>query len=397
MAGALNGIQVLDFTQVYSGPFCTLLLKDLGAEIIKIERTGTGDVVRNDAPLTEGQESGTFIILNRGKKSITLDIKTEKGRKICKDLVKKVDVLVENFSPGTMDKLGLGSKELLELNPKLIYASISAYGQTGPRRDYPGYDPVIQAMGGLTAVSGQPDGAPTKCAVAIADLSSGLFTASAILAALYHRTQSGEGQRIDISLQDCIWLFTSVEFSPSYFIAGKIPKKLGNGHPAMTPGNLYPAKDGWVIISSGMLAQIKRLYTVMGREDLLSTPLYANQKERYKHKDEIDAAVSAWTKTLGAEEIAKILKDADVPCARLPSFDEVCKDPQLIERNMIMEVEQTVSGKVKVPGSLYKLSKTPGNVGYPAPFLGEHNQDIYANLLGYAQQEIEQLAQEGII
>jgi CoA:oxalate CoA-transferase len=397
MAGALNGIRVVDFTQVYSGPFCTLLLKDLGAEIIKIERAGAGDIVRNDAPLTEAQESGTFIILNRGKKSITLDIKSEKGRKICKDLIRKADVLVENFSPGTMDKLGLGAKEICELNPKLIYASISAYGQTGPRRDYPGFDPVAQAMGGLTAVSGQPDGPPTKCAVAIADLSAGLFTASAILAALYHRTQSGEGQRIDISLQECVWLFTSVEFSPTYFIAGKIPQRLGNGHPAMTPGNLYPAKDGWIIISTGVLSQIQRLYTAMGRTDLLNTPLCANQKERYKHKDEIDAAVSAWTTTQTCDSIVNILKQADVPVAKLPTFPEVCQDPQLLERKMIIDVEQPISGKVRVPGSLYKLSKTPGNVAYPAPHLGEHNSEIYGDLLGYAEKEIEQLSNEGII
>jgi CoA:oxalate CoA-transferase len=397
MAGALNSIRVVDFTQVYSGPFCTLLLKDLGAEIIKVERTGAGDIVRNDAPLTEGQESGTFIILNRGKKSITLDIKSEKGRKICKDLIRKADVLVENFSPGTMDKLGLGADEICMLNPRLIYASISAYGQTGPRRDYPGFDPVAQAMGGLTAVSGQPDGAPTKCAVAIADLSAGLFTASAILAALYHRTQSGKGQRIDIALQECVWLFTSVEFSPLYFITGKTPQRLGNGHPAMTPGNLYPAKDGWIIISTGVLAQIQRLYTAMGRTDLLNTPLCANQRERYKHKDEIDAEVSAWTRTLDCESIVKILKQADVPVAKLPTFPEVCQDPQLLERKMIIDVEQPISGKVRVPGSLYKLSQTPGNVSYPAPYLGEHNSEVYGDLLGYAEKEIEQLSTEGVI
>jgi len=335
--------------------------------------------------------------LNRGKKSITLDIKSEKGRQICLELAKRVDVIAENFSPGTMDKLGLGSQQLCALNPKLIYASISAYGQTGPRRDYPGFDPVAQAMGGLTSVSGQPDGPPTKCAVAIADFSAGLFAASAIMAALLHRNKTGEGQRIDISLQDCVWLFSSIEFSPTYFLAGKIPPRLGNGHPAMTPGNLYPAKDGWVIISTGVLAQIRRLYTTMGRADLIDTPLCANQKERYKHKDEIDALVSGWTKTLTTSEIEKLLKEADVPCARLPGFDEVCGDPHLISRQMITEVEQAVSGKVKVPGSIFKLSKTPGNPHVPAPFLGEHNQEIYRNMLGRSDQDIAQLSDEGVI
>lgn len=397
MAGALQGIKVLDFTQVYSGPFCTLILKDLGAEIIKVERTGSGDIIRQDAPLTKGDESGTFIILNRGKKSITLDIKSEKGRSICRDLAARVDVLVENFSPGTMEKLGLGSRELCKLNPRLIYASISAYGQYGPHRDFAGYDPVAQALGGLTAVSGPPEGPPTKCAVAIADFSTGLFTASAIIAALFHRTQTGEGQTIDISLQECMWLLTSIEFSPIYFLTGKNPPRLGNAHPAMTPGNLYPAKDDWVIISTGVLAQVKRLYAVMHREDLYDTPLCANQKIRYQHKDEIDSLVADWTKKQKADDIVKALGAVDVPCARVPSFAEVCNDAQLFSRNMIIDVDQPISGKVKVPGSVYKMSKTPGNINYPAPYLGENNEEVYSELLDYSRDDIECLSNTGII
>jgi CoA:oxalate CoA-transferase len=395
MAGVLDGIQVLDFTQVYSGPFCTLLLRDLGAEIIKVERH-EGDVVRNDAPLTHGLESGTFIILNRGKKDITVNLKTEKGRDICRELARKVDVLVENFSPGTMDKLGLGSQELCTLNPKLIYASISAYGHTGPRRDDIGYDPVIQAMGGLTSVTGMPE-TPTKCAVAIADFSAGLFTALSIVAALMHRMKTDAGQVIDMSLQDCVWLLTSIEFSPHYFIDDRVPPRLGNDHPAMTPGSLYPATDGSVIIATGVLNQVERLYRVMGREDLIGTPLCSNQKERIKYREQIDIAVTEWTKTRSTEEIVKQLKSADVPCVKVPTFDEVCNDPQLLSREMIIEVEQTVSGKVKAPGSLFKLSKTPGDVKLPAPYLGEHNQEIYCGMLGYSEQEIINLANDGII
>lgn len=392
---ALDDIKVLDFTRVYSGSFCTLLLKDLGAEIIKVERL-QGDVVRNDAPLTDGNESGTFIILNRGKKSITVNLKTEKGIEICRELAQKVDVVVENFSPGTMDKLGLGSKELCKLNPRLIYASISAYGHTGPRQNDLGYDPVIQAMGGLTSVSGTPDN-PTKCAVAIADFSAGHFAASSILAAVIHRLKTGEGQVIDISLQDCIWLLTSIEFSPQYFISGKIPPRLGNGHPSMTPGNLYPARDGSVIIATGTLGMVERLYTIMGREDLLGTPLSENQSIRIKHRDEIDAIVAEWTKTRNAEEIVALLKSVDVPCVRVPTFDEVCNDPHLKSREMIVGIEQPISGKVTVPGSLFKLSKTPGDIKLPAPFLGEHNFEVYSEMLGYSEQEINSLSTNGII
>jgi CoA:oxalate CoA-transferase len=397
MASVLEGIKVLDFTQVYSGPFCTLLLKDLGAEIIKVERPESGDLTRNDVPHTEGLEGGAYIILNRGKKSLTVNLKSEKGRNICLELVKQVDVLVENFSPGTMGKLGLDSQDLCKLNPKLVYASISAYGQTGPRRDYPGFDPIAQSMGGMTCVTGFPD-SPVRCGVSIADFSSGLFAAFAIVAALYHRLKTGEGQIIDISMQDSIWQLTSIEFSPYYFLAHELPPRLGNGHSAMIPCNLYSTKDGGrVFINAGVLSQVHRLYTAMGREDLINTPLGANQNERCKHREEIDDAIMAWTKTKTTDEITDLLKKSDVPCTRLPTFDEVCNDPQLLSRDMIIEVEQPVSGKVKTPGSLFKLSKTPGKIDYPAPFLGEHNQEILAEMLRYSVEEISQLSSEGVI
>ncbi|MGD1119946.1 MAG: CaiB/BaiF CoA-transferase family protein [Dehalococcoidales bacterium] len=397
MAGVLERIKVIDFTQVYSGPYCTLLLKDLGADVIKVERPESGDLIRYDIPHTEGNEGGPFIILNRGKKSLTVDLKTEKGRNICKKLIKDMDVLVENFSPGTMDKLGLGSKEICKLNPKLIYASISAYGQTGPRRDYPGFDPVAQAMGGMTDVTGFPD-KPTRCGVSIADFSSGFFATLSIVSALYHRLKTGEGQTIDISMQDCIWQLTSIEFAPYYWLNHVIPPRLGNGHAAMIPCNLYTAKDGGKIyISAGVLAQVHRLYTAMGRADLINTPLGANQNERFQHRQEIDDIIAAWVKTKTTQEITELLKKSDVPCTRLPSFDEVCNDPQLMSRNMIIEVDQPISGKVKVPGSLFKMSKTPGKIDMPAPFLGENNQEILAGMLGYTEEEISKLSDERVI
>jgi CoA:oxalate CoA-transferase len=396
MASVLEGIKVLDFTQVYSGPFCTLLLKDLGAEIIKVERPGAGDLIRNDVPHTEGLEGGAFITLNRGKKSVTLNISTEKGRNIIKELVKKVDVLVENFSPGTMDKLGLGSKVICKINPALIYASISAYGQTGPLRDYPGFDPVAQAMGGMTTVTGFPDN-PARCGVSIADFSSGFFTAFSIVSALLHKMKTGEGQTIDISMQECIWQLTSIEFAPYYFLNGQNPPRFGNRHAAMIPCNLYPTQDSRLFIMAGVLDQLRRLYTVMGRQDLLNTPLCANQNERYKYRDEIDTIITGWTKTKKTEEIMNLLRKADVPCSKFPTFEEVCKDPQLLSRNAIIEVEQTISGKVKVPGSLFKMSRTPGKIDYPAPFLGQDTHEVFAEMLGYTEKEITQLSDEGIL
>jgi CoA:oxalate CoA-transferase len=396
MASVLEGIKVLDFTQVYSGPFCTLLLKDLGAEILKIERPGAGDLTRSDVPHTEGMEGGPYIILNRGKKSVTLNIAREKGRNIIKEMVKKVDVLVENFSPGTMEKLGLDSKTLCKLNPGLVYASISAYGQTGPLRDYPGFDPVAQAMGGMTAVTGFPD-SPARCGVSIADFSSGFFTAFAIVSALLHKMKTGEGQTIDISMQESVWQLASIEFSPYVFLNGQDPPRLGNQHSAMIPSNLFPTKDGRLFIMAGVLDQLRRLYTVMGRQDLLNTPLCANQNERYKYRDEINTIITGWTKTRNTDEIMTLLKKADVPCSKFPTFKEVCNDPQLLSRNAIIEVEQVISGKVKVPGSLFKMSKTPGKIDYPAPFLGQNTHEVFADLLGYTEEDITKLDNEGLL
>jgi CoA:oxalate CoA-transferase len=396
MSGVLEGVKVLDFTQVYSGPFCTMLLKDLGAEIIKVERPGSGDLTRNDVPRTEGLEGGAFIILNRGKKSLTIDLKTEKGRGICRALAQRVDVVMENFSPGTMDKLGLGRDELCAANPGLIYASLSAFGQTGPLRDYPGFDPIAQAMGGMTIVTGTPE-QPMRCGVSIADFSSGMFTAFSIVSALLHREKNGEGQSIDISMQDCIWQLTSIEFAPYYFLNGQEPPRLSNGHSAMIPCNLYPTRNGRVFIAAGVLSQVHRLYTAMDRADLIDSPLGGNQSVRYPHRKEIDTAISQWTQTRTTEDIVAILKDASVPCSQLPTYSEVCNDPHLKSRDMIVEVEQLVSGKVKTPGSPFKLSKTPGKIDYPAPFLGQHNNEVLAELLGYTEEEIEKLADEGIV
>lgn len=397
MAGALDGVRVLDFTHAVGGPFCTLLLKDLGAEIIKIERPGRGDGTRTRMPLTKNAESGSFIILNRGKKSITLNLKSEKGRNICYELVKKVDVLVENFSPGVMDKLGLGSQELCRLNPGLIYASMSAFGHTGPRHAEPGYDPVAQAMGGFTILTGYPDSPPTKAGPPIADLGGGLFLALAVTAALNHKSKTGEGQVIDISMQDCVYLFTAVEFSSQYFIDGQIPERYGNAVPHTSPANLYRAKDGFIIIATAEPAQVESVFRIIGRENLIGTPICSQMSERLRRKTEIDAMVEEWTTVRTVEEVLAALRAADVPCSLVPTYDQVCNDPQLLSRDMIIDVEQPLSGKVKTPGSLFKLSRTPGNVKLPAPRLGEHNREVLTGLPGYSEQDLNQLAKEGVI
>ncbi len=399
MAGALEGIKVLDFTQAFAGPFCTLLLRDLGAEIIKVERTvkDGGEGPRKNRPHTEAMESGTFIMLNRGKKSITLNPTKEKGRDIARALAKQADVVIENFTPGVMDKLGLGSAELCKQNPGLVHVSISGYGHSGPRQYDVVFDPIAQAMAGLMSVTGYPDGPPIKVGVPLADLMTGIFTAVAILAALRYRDKTGQGQIIDMSLQDCVFLPTAIWCGPTYFLDGRVPQRYGNGDEWVTPADLYPAIDGYVYIAANFLGHAQRLYKAMGREDLLDTPLCSEGNIRIKHKKEIDALVTKWTKTKTVAEILSALKKADVPCSAVPDFAQVCHDPQIINREMVIEVKQVLSGKVKAPGSPFKFSKTPGNIRYPAAFLGEHNLEIYRDRLGYGEDELAKLADEGVI
>jgi CoA:oxalate CoA-transferase len=399
MAGALDGIKVLDFTLAYAGPFCTLLLRDLGAEIIKVERTvkDGGEGPRKNSPRTKAEESGGFIMLNRGKKSITLNPTSEKGRDIARALAQKVDVLIENFTPGVMDRLGLGSQELCRLNPGLIYTSISGFGHTGPRQLDVVFDPVAQAMGGLMSVTGYPDSTPTKVGVPLADLMTGIFTALAIVAALQYRTKTGQGQVLDMSLQDCVFLPTAIWCGPTYFVDGRVPQRYGNGDEWLTPANLYPAKDGYVYIASPILAQTQRVFKTMGRDDLLDSPLCSQGNERIKYKKEIDALIGEWTKSKTVAEILEALKKADVPCSAVPDFEQVCNDPQIHNREMIIEVDQLLSGKIKVPGSVFKFSKTPGNIKFPTSFLGEHNLEVYGSMLGYAESELDKLANEGVI
>ena len=397
MPKALEKIKVLDLTRMYAGPYCTMLLKDLGAEIIKVEIPGGGDGVRTLPPLTKASESMPFIVLNRGKKSVTLNLQSEKGREIVKELAKKADILVENFTPGVMDRLGLGYEELSKVNPGLIYTSLSGYGHTGPRQDLPAFDMVAQAMGGFMSVTGFPDGPPTKAGTAVGDICGSLYTTIAILAALHHRTETGEGQFVDISLQDCVWAFTTAGVNDIYFLTGENPQRFGNGYYEGVPFNVYHAKDGYIVICIITIGQWQGFLRLIGREDLIGVEKYATQVERVNHRDEVDALVAEWTKTKCVTEIENEFKKAHLPCSPVPRFVEVANDPQLLSREMITEVEQLISGKLRVPGTVFKLSKTPGDVTLPAPFLGEHNYEVYPSMLGYNEEELGKLTEEGII
>ena len=397
MAKALDGIRVLDFTRMYGGPLGTMMLAELGADVIKVEVPGGGDAIRTTAPLTEGQESYRFVALNRGKRDITLNLNSEEGQRICRELVGKCDVLVENFTPGVMEGYGLGYEELKRYNPRLIYVSISGFGCTGPYRSRVAFDTIIQAMGGLISVNGFPDSPPTKVGPAIADFLGGIFSIIAILAALQYRSRTKQGQFVDISMQDCIWYITAIQFLPLYILTGKEPPRLGNRQIEVTPFSIYKAKDGYIVIGVVTVAQWHRLLEVIGREDLNDVPEYAGQATRIEHAEQIEAIVETWTKERTVNEMLNVLEAADLACSPVPTFGQVANDPQLASRNMQVEVEQLISGKLRVPGSVFKMSQTPGDPTEPAPFLGQHNAEVYSKLLGYDHVTIDRLQREGII
>jgi CoA:oxalate CoA-transferase len=396
MAKALEGVRVLDFTQYLSGPHCTAVLSELGAEIIKIEMPGKGEPERVAMPMTPKRESYQFLSYNRGKKGITLNLKSPKGVEIAKKLAAKVDVLVENFAPGGMERLGLGYEEVSKINPRIIYASISGFGQTGPRRNDVSYDVVAQAMGGLMSVTGYPDGEPLKAGCSLGDYMGGYNGAIAILAALYYRKVSGEGQAIDISMQDGIWAMVFPDRA-NYFDTHVVPKRFGNKLSSSAPFGAYNAKDGYVVICTITDPQWQKVLQAMGREDLMSEQRYATRENRTKNMEEVDGLVQAWCKEKTVEEVFSSLKKFGVPCSPLPTFDQVASDPHLLSREMIVEVDQPVSGTVKLSGSVYKMSKTPGDRKKRVPDVGEHNQEIYGGILEIDAQEMQKLKEEGVI
>ncbi len=397
MNKALEGIKVLDLSRFFTGPTCTMMMAELGAEIIKVEIPNGGDAMRHLWPLTEGGESYVGVILNRGKKSITLNLKSDEGKEILKKLVKGVDVLIENFATGVMDRLGLGYEDLRKINPSLIYTSITGFGHTGPDAKRVAYDMLAQARGGIMAVTGYKDGPPIKPGPALADYLGGVHALIAILSALRFRDATGKGQVIDLSLLEAIWMLTSMEHCGNYFLYGKAYERRGNEALANAPSGCYPTKDGWVVMNIPTDDEWGRLSRAMHREELITDPLYCTVSLRVENRDMVNDIVSEWTRELTMEEVENRLINARVACSRVSTFDEVPNDPQLLSRDMVVEIEQKLSGKMKVPGSVFKMSETPGIATMPAPFVGEHNTEIYSGLLGYSEKELQEMKEKGLI
>ncbi len=394
--GPLEGIRVLDLSQAATGPYCTMLLGDLGAEVIKVERPGRGDDTRQwGPPFIEG-ESAYFLSLNRNKKSLSLNLKHPEGLKIALELARRSDVLVENFRPDTLERLGLGYQALSVMNPRLIYCSISAFGPTGPYRNYAGYDVILSALGGLMGITGEKDRPPCKVGVAVTDVSTGIMAQGAISAALYAREKTGKGQRIDLSLLET-QVSVLINQASNYLLAGIIPQRAGSHHPSIVPYQAFKAKDIYVTVGAANDELFRKLCNVLDIPEVAKDPRFRTNPDRVKNRDPLEEILQERIKTKTAAEWFQILSSAGVPCGPVNTLDRVFQDPQVLHRKMVEEVDHTRAGRIRLVGLPVKFTDTPAEIRTPPPVLGEHTQEVLQGLLGYDPAQIEKLREEGAI
>jgi formyl-CoA transferase len=394
--GPLSGVRVLDLTRVVAGPYCSMFLGDLGAEVVKVEQPGAGDDTRGWGPPFAGGESAYYLSINRNKQSLTLDLKSKRAVELLRQLVKAADVIIENFRPGTMERLGLGEKELRELNPRLIYASLTGFGADGPMSDWPGYDLIVQAWGGLMSVTGTPDGEPVKVGVAIVDLVAGLMLGKAITAALFAREKIGVGQRIDTSLLEAE-VASLINVGSNYLVGGKVPTRWGNAHPNIVPYQNFQTADGYLVIGVASEVIWKRFCEAIGQSDLIDDPRFAENSKRVENRSALIALLSEMFLERRNDAWFKLLTDAEVPCAPVQTIDQVFQAPQVLQRDMLIEVDHPTAGKVRMAGIPVKFSVTPATVRMPPPLLGEHNEKILESWLGLSADSIDELKKEKII
>jgi len=394
--GAMEGITVLDLTRVLAGPFCTMMLADMGANVIKIEQAGKGADERQNGPFQNG-ESAYFMNLNRNKKGITLNLKSSKGKEIFKELVKKADVVVENYRPGTMDKLGLGYDVLKEINPRIVYGAVSGFGQYGRYSQRPGYDIISQAMSGLMSTTGWPGGQPTRSGTAMGDVLGGLSVTIGILAALHNRSHSGLGQMVDVALVDSA--VASLEIiNMIYFVEGRLPQRIGNRYESVYPYDSFQAKDDLVIIAGGNDKLWNLLCNLMERPDLIEHPKYKLNRDRVANNAEVKKIVEEWTSTRNVSDIVDQLLTAGIPAAPIYNIEQVANDPHIGgDREMFVPTEHPKAGPITLTGSHIKFSDTKTAIRTPAPALGEHNDAILASMLGLSQEEINTLRADKVI
>ncbi|MCX7368068.1 MAG: CaiB/BaiF CoA-transferase family protein [Alphaproteobacteria bacterium] len=396
--GPLTGLRVLDLTRVLAGPTCTQMLGDLGAEVIKIERPEAGDDTRGFAPpfVPNTKESAYFVGVNRNKKSVTLDIAKPEGQAIIHRLLEHCDILVENFKVGALAKYGLGYEQLAKTHPRLIYCSITGFGQTGPYAPRPGYDALIQAMGGVMSLTGEPNGSPQKVGVPVADLFAGLYGCIGILAAVNHRNSTGQGQQIDIGMLDThvAWLANQ---GMNYLATGENPARLGNQHPNIAPYQEFPTKDGYLILAVGNDPTFERFCKAFGQEALLADPRFATNPIRVQNRQLVTDTLTPVMKSKTTAEWIDALEALKIGCGPINTLEQVFADPHVQAREMVVEMAHGSGETVKVIANPVKLSATPPSYRSPPPVLGEHTEDVLASVLKMSASDIAALREKGIL
>jgi crotonobetainyl-CoA:carnitine CoA-transferase CaiB-like acyl-CoA transferase len=395
MNGPLSGVTVVDLTRVLSGPYCTMVLADLGARVIKIEHPGKGDDTRHWGPPFLGAESAYFLSINRNKESVTVDFKHPDGRGVLERLLDRADVLVENFKPGTLDRAGFSWEAVHARWPRVVFASISGYGQTGPRRSEPGYDAVIQAEGGLMSVTGESHGPAYRLGVAISDIVAGLFTAQGVTAALFARERTGVGQRVDIGMLDTTAALLTYQ-AGNFFATGHAPGRLGNRHPTIAPYETFPTSDGEIVIAVGNDAIWRRFCPAIELPELADDPKFRTNKDRLAHYAELRAVLETVMATRTREDWTARFHAASVPCGSVRDVAEVLADPHLRAREMIGTLPHPTLGPTRVINTPIKLSQTPGSLRTAPPTLGQHTDAVLGEL-GYDQETIASLKAAGAI
>lgn len=393
----LDGVRVVDLTRVLAGPYCTMLLGDLGADVIKVEAPGRGDDTRQwGPPFTGSGESAYFLAANRNKRSLTLNLKSERGLQLLKQLIGSADVLIDNFKAGTLEGWGLDYQALQELRPGLVYCTITGYGYSGPYRNRPGYDFIVQAMGGFMSVTGPADGEPTRAGVAIADLASGIFASNAVLAALFARQRSGAGQRVDISLLDCQVALMSYVAS-NYLISGQPPRRFGNAHPNIVPYQAFQARDGFFAFAAGNDTQWQKFCRAVDREPWISDERFATNPARNSHREELVELLNQLFAGRPVSEWIELCDQIGLPAGPINGMDAVFEDPQVLARDMLQQIEHPLDGELPLLGSPLKVPTSPATIRRAPPTLGQHTEQILTELLGVEPAELAELREAGVI
>ncbi len=395
MAGPLEGTKVLSFGRMLSGPYATMLLADLGAEVVKIEAPKIGDLARFASPHID-QVSSYFLSINRGKKSLTLDLKREGAEKVVLDLARDADILLENFRPGVMHRLGFGYEPISQVNPRIIYASLSGFGQDGPYAQRPAFDMIAQGMGGVMSITGEPGRPPCRLGYSMGDIGASLFTCVSILAALHEREKSGEGQYIDVAMLDA-QVALCENACARYFATGEIPGPLGSRHPLFTPFQAFPTRDGYLVVVAQLPDDWKRFCEAAGKEEWVTDEKYRSLEARLENYDEYLGEMNELMGTKTTEEWIAVLDKHKVMCGPVNNIEQVVQDPHINGRGMFVDVEHAVQGPLKVVGTPMKFSRTPCRIEKASPELGEHTEEVLAAWAEYSEQEIGELRESGII